>query len=267
MVDSVTIESATGCNGSCIICPNQSKPRQPYFMPLSEFKMILEFFLSLKGVVLCGMYEPLLDPRLDEVLTIIQHVQPSAKVTIFTNGSLLSPNMRRVLLSHSNLKYLVVSIHGFTREVYESVMKGLSRNQVYDNVLNFLEEREAYGEGPHVSVSFVRVKQNVHELPAFRHFWAGKVDVVSDFEVCSWQGQVPVEQLYYEWPTHTRECPMFEKPLVIDAYGNIVLCCYNFTQNYGHVLKGGYEKWLNKQRLSSTYPLLECEKCNGWQHY
>jgi hypothetical protein len=238
-------------------------------MPLDEFENILHFFPGLKGVVLCGMYEPLLDPRFESILDIIERLQPKAEITIFTNGSALTHEKAVLLRDHyPNFKNLIVSIHGFSKQVYETVMVGLNRDEVYKNVMDFAN---LIGDSSyfHLSVSFVRVKQNIGELEAYRKFWqtVRRVDVVSDFEVVNWQGQVPVENLYYELPQHTRECPMFEKPLVIDAYGNVVLCCYNFRQNYGHVLEGGYAKWLNKVRVSSTYPLPECEKCNGWRHY
>jgi hypothetical protein len=208
------------------------------------------------------MYEPLADYRLANILDSIHYVQPFAEVTIFTNGSLLTSNVQNLLVSKPFFKNLVVSMHGFSTEVHWQVM-GLDPIAIRKNVLDFIALKK---ERPDicVSVSFVRIKQNVHELAAFRQFWQGKVDRVSDFEVCSWQGRVPVENLYPSKPKGKRPCPMFEQPLVIDAYGNIVLCCYCFWTNYGHVLKGGYQSWLNKKRVSDTFPLPECEKCNGW---
>ena len=236
-------------------------------MPLMDLKEILKFFPSLKGVVLCGMYEPLTDTRLNTILDIIHAVHPEAAVTIFTNGALLTDNMAKMLLSHHNFKNLIVSIHGFSKEVYESIMVGLKRDEVYQNVLNFMQ-LVGFNPEPQVSVSFVRIKQNIHELQAFRNFWKGKVDTVSDFEVMNWNGQVPnFESLLYEKPRNVRSCPMFEQPLVIDAYGNVVKCCYDFKWNYGHVLKNGFEKWLKKQRESATYPHVDCQNCYGWRYH
>lgn len=265
-IDSITIETATSCNARCIICPNQFKPRPHYLMPLEEFEAILKFFPELLGVVLCGMYEPLIDVRLNAVLDIIEKCQPKAEITIFTNGSLLTQPKAQMLLSHPNFKNLVVSIHGFSKQVYESVMVGLNRDKVYENVQNFMHLVGCNPE-PKVSVTFVRIKQNIAELEAFRKFWKDKVDVVSDFEVENWRGAVPIENLLYETPHYTRPCPMFEKPLVIDAYGNIVRCCYDFSYNYGHVLQGGYEKWLKKKRESETYPTNDCKPCLGYKFY
>lgn len=266
MIESVTIETCTSCNAKCIICPNQLKPRPHYLMPLDEFGAILQFFRDLKGVVLCGMYEPLLDVRLDAILKIIENTHPRAEITIFTNGSLLTVPKAKMMLSHRNFKNLIVSIHGFSKKVYESIMVGLNRDKVYRYVLNFVELR--LGSSPRVSVSFVRIKQNIHELEAFGNFWKNRVDVVSDFEVMNWRGAVPIENLLYAIPQHTRSCPMFEQPLVIDTFGNIVRCCYDFSESpYGHVLRGGFEKWLNKKRESETYPAKECQPCLGWRHY
>jgi len=267
MIESVTIETATSCNALCKICPNQFKPRPHYLMPLEEFETILQFFPNLKGVVLCGMYEPLTDSRLNTILDIIHAMHPEAAVTIFTNGALLTDNVAKMLLSHQNFKNLVVSIHGFSKQVYESMMRGLNRDEVYENVIHFMQ-LVGYNPEPQVSVSFVRIKQNIHELEAFRNFWKEKVDVVSDFEVMNWRGAVPIEELLYETPKHTRPCPMFEQPLVIDAFGRIVRCCYDFSESpYGHILKGGLKKWLSKRRISDTYPMEECRSCLGWKYY
>jgi len=270
VIDSITIETSTKCNGRCIICPNHVVVRPPHLMPLGEFKAILRFFPNLKGVVLCGMYEPLLDSRIDFVLEVIERNQPQAEITIFTNGSMLTEGVSDILLSHRNFTNLVVSIHGFTKETYESVMPGMVWDKVYGNVLSFLKRPRKMWFGvpkPKVSVSFVRIKQNIHELEAFRNFWKDKVDVVSDFEVMNWKGAVDETKLLYEKPEHTRPCPMFEQPLVIDAYGNIVRCCYDFSTNYGHVLTGGFQEWLNKKRESDTYPTSGCKSCLGWRHY
>ena len=273
MPEGITIETCTLCNSKCIICPNGYNSRSSYFMPIPEFKRILKFFPHLKGVALCGMYEPLADSRLDEILTAVSYTQPQVEVTIFTNGSLLNERNREILLSHANIKNIIVSIHGYTAETYERIMVGLKRDTVYENVHSLAKERFEYQNllsdkvEPRISVSFVRIKQNIHELAAFRQFWKDKVDVISDFEVMNWRGQVPAEELLYEQPMHTRACPMFEQPLVIDAYGNVVRCCYDFTFNYGHVLHGGLEKWQNKKWESETYPTSECKTCLGWHYY
>ena len=265
-IEGITIETSTLCNAKCLICPNHSNPRPAYYMPEHEFMEILRFFPNLKGVVLCGMYEPLLDSRFDSFLNTIAHFAPDAEVTIFTNGSRLTSQNRRLLLRHPNLKHIVVSIHGFSKQVYESIMVGLNRDQVYSNVLSLMQEIGANPE-PQLSVSFVRIKQNIHELQAFKQFWMGKVDVVSDFEVMNWRGAVPAEKLLIEEPKHERPCPMYDQPLVIDAYGQVVRCCYDFSFNYGHVLKGGFQKWLNKKRVSETYPTDDCKPCLGYRYY
>lgn len=265
MQDNITIETQTDCNAKCIICPNGQKARSHHQMSLEEFEAILRYFPQLKTVVLCGLYEPLLDPRLDQILTIIEKAHPAADVTIFTNGSLLTQEKGLMLKSHPNFKNLVVSIHGASKKAYESIM-GLDYDTVYTNVLNFLD-LIAYDPSIRVSVSFVRTKQNVHELEDFRHFWKGRVDNVSDFECMNWRGAVDKNKLLYEIPKFTRACPMFEAPLVIDAHGNIVRCCYDFSFSYGHVLRGGYENWLAKTRVSDTYPSDDCKQCLGWRHY
>jgi len=35
----------------------------------------------------------------------------------------------------------------------------------------------------------------------------------------------------------------------------------------GHILKDGFEKWLNKKRESESYPNSDCKTCYGWHYY
>lgn len=263
-IDSITIETASHCNARCIICPQCYYPRKPYFMPLKTFGEILKMFPNLKSVVLCGLYEPLIDNRLDGILHIIEYEKPKAEISIFTNGSLLTPEKIEILLSHPNLKSIIFSIHGFRKEVYNNVMKGLDRDTTYNRINRFLEVKGKY---PKVRVSFVRIAQNIKDLPAFRSYWMERVDEVSDFEVMNWRGLVPWSKLAYETPKYNRFCPMFDWPLVIDAYGNVVRCCYCFDRTYGNVLQGGIENWLRKNPVSNTYPFEDCKECVGWKCY
>lgn len=261
MIDSITIETSTICNARCIICPNGYQPRKPYMMSLGEFQRIMRRFFYLKGVVLCGMYEPLLDPRLDAILTIIGTEVPKAEITIFTNGFTLNEKTSSILLAHPTGN-LVVSIHGFVKPTYEKVMPPLKRDVVYNNVQKFMALKGGVGKKPHVSVSFIRTIQNIHELERFREFWKGKVDLVSDFEPMNWNGAVPFKKIAYAYPSHTRKCPMFDRPLVIDAHGQIVRCCWNFRFSYGHILKDGLKNWRNKK-----FDANDCSQCVGTKYY
>jgi len=262
-IDSITIETASMCNSACIMCPHHYERRKSHLMSKEEFFGIVKMFPNLKAIVFCGLYEPLIDLRLDEFLGTLSTVSPWMKKTIFTNASLLTEEKSKMLLSNK-LDSITFSVHGFDRKVYETVMVGLNRDVTYNNINRFLELR-GKGNSPKVTVSFVRVRQNIADLPAFREYWKDKVEVVSDYEVENWRSAVPFGRLSYTVPTGTRFCPMWDWPIVIDAFGNIVRCCYCFDRGYGKVLDGGIDNWLKKEPVSDTYPAESCKPCLGWR--
>lgn len=262
----ITIETSTFCNAKCIICPNHEKSRDFYLTPLEDFKESLLKFPNLKSVSLCGMYEPLSDNRLPQILDIIKSVNLKMDITIFTNASLLH-KWEDLILEDTNISHIIFSVHGFMKETYNEVMKGLDRDKVYQNIINFCNKRNNKKiKTPITSVAFIRTSINKGELNQYIKFWKQYADNVANFELMNWNGTVNnYKKLYDKEKTTYRSCPMFENPLVIDAYGNIVRCCYNLKFNYGNVKENGIENWLSKKRVSTLYPDIDCFKCDGWK--
>lgn len=265
-ITSITIETSTFCNAKCIICPNHVKSRDFYLTPLEDFKNSLLKFSNLKNVALCGMYEPLSDNRLPQILDIIKSVNPKMEILIFTNASLLH-KWDDLILKDKNIVHIIFSVHGFTSESYNRVMKGLNRDKTYQNIKNFCyKKNNKYPKTPIVSVAFVRTSINKEELNDYTNFWKQYVDNVGNFELMNWNGTVDnYIQLYDKQKQTYRQCPMFENPLVIDAHGNIARCCYNLKFNYGNIKENGIENWLSKKRVSTMYPDVDCFKCDGWK--
>jgi len=259
-ISSITIETHTLCNASCLICPNYKNRRIQYFTPLDDFKKTLELFPNLKEVVLCGMYEPLIDNRLPQIFDIIKSINDEIKISLFTNASLLDKWENLIM---ENVSYINFSVHGLSSNTYNTIMKGLDRDKVYKNIINFCEKKK---KTPITNVSFIRTSINIKELSQFIIFWKHYVDNVSNFELMNWNNSIYNYTTLLDRSKMTnRECPMFENPIVIDAFGNIVRCCYNFSFNYGNVREDGLSKWLLKNRTSKTYPDIKCIKCDGWK--
>ena len=106
----IYIEITNLCNLNCSFCKKDNRP--PVFMPLKDFKKILErikghgdyVYLHVKG-------EPLMHPELNEIL--IACYQKGIKVNITTNGSLLterleiieaSPAIRQISISLQSME-------------------------------------------------------------------------------------------------------------------------------------------------------------------
>ncbi len=268
-ITNLTIETSNFCNARCKICPNENlKYRKPlHLMPLQEFEKILELFPNLSSIALCGCYEPLSDNRLQEIFNIIKKINPNMNITIFSNGSLLTNKIEDILLNNTNLSSIIFSVHGFSSEIYNKIMVNLDRDITYNNIISFIQKRNKTKSNLKISVSFVRTKLNIHEFEDFKKFWEQhKADYIHNFELMNWNNQVLDYENLIEIPKiKTRPCPMYNEPMVIDAYGNVIRCCYNVSFSYGNVFKDGILKYLSKKRMTNTYPDFDCIKCDGWK--
>lgn len=266
-ITNITIETSSYCNAKCEICPNFNNPRKPHLMSLDNFKKILRLFPNLSSISLCGCYEPLSDNRLPEIFDIIRKVNPKMSITMFSNGSLLN-KWEDLLLDNDNLSSIIFSVHGFSEQTYNKLMKNLDRDKTYNNIISFIEKRNNMNKSkPTIAVSFVRTTENIHEFNEFKNFWKqNKIDNVHNFELMNWNNTVINYDNLIDKPKLTpRQCPMYEIPLVIDAFCNVARCCYNVSFNYGNIFENGIDNYLSKKRISNTYPDFDCIKCDGWK--
>ena len=268
-ITNITIETSSFCNAECIICPNsQTKyKRKSHLMSLEDFENTLKLFPNLNSIYLSGCYEPLSDNRLPQIFNIVKKANPNINITIFSNGSLLNKWID-LILNTENLSSIIFSVHGYSNESYNKIMKNLDRDTVYNNIIKLINKRNELGKNtPKISVTSLRLSSNIHELEEFKKFWKQqKIDYVHSFELMNWNNKVDNYDSLIDKPKLiTRLCPMYEFPIVIDAFCNVVRCCYDVSFSYGNVFKDGVDKYLAKRRISTTYPDWDCIKCDGWK--
>lgn len=106
----IYIEITNVCNLDCSFCPGHE--RDARFMSPEEFRAAMRAVSEEKpeNVFLHVMGEPLLHPRLDEILKIADEFPPAVKIT--TNGTLLCEKLP-VLIGSERLKTVCVSLHSF----------------------------------------------------------------------------------------------------------------------------------------------------------
>ena len=145
----VQIQTTTRCNAACLMCPYPDIAGDEGFehqrMSKGLYRRIIAQLRSLgiERLSLFLMNEPLLDPRIDVWITHASVQLPATTLGLFTNASTLSAERAR-RLARAGLDELCVSVHGFEKETYESVMKGLSFERVTSNLRDV---RAALGRG------------------------------------------------------------------------------------------------------------------------
>lgn len=89
----VEIETNTGCNRKCRICPRHKHERPDGFMDEGLYETLLDQLagIGFRGRLSPVFYnEPLLDPRLTRLMRTAKAKLPKSTVVVFTNGSLLT---------------------------------------------------------------------------------------------------------------------------------------------------------------------------------
>jgi sulfatase maturation enzyme AslB (radical SAM superfamily) len=136
------IETSSYCNRRCRNCIRNTHPNRqslaPWFeqnfMPMEMFKDFFEARNRLRPrgrITLCGYNEPLLDPRIEEIVSIIG-MYPGFELSITTNGDYITEPLARFL--DGKIKTFRVSLycHGRERDERDAWIRSLfTKTNVY----------------------------------------------------------------------------------------------------------------------------------------
>jgi radical SAM protein with 4Fe4S-binding SPASM domain len=229
----VEVETNTGCNRKCRICPRHKHEREAGFMEDGLYRTLLE---QLGSIGFSGRFspvfynEPLLDPRLTRLMREARQYLPKSTIVLFTNGSLLTTeNMTE--LAEAGVDSFIVSQYTGNLKADEA---------------GFLEAQAALSP---------KVKRRI------RYRTLGDEDPLSTSG-----GLVPVRH-----PVTKSKCMQASLNCVVDFRGDVVLCCNDYygEHTFGNVgrehivdiwNKPGFRKL--RQRLRGGHFDLEiCKAC------
>lgn len=160
------VEVTGSCNLRCAMCLVAYRPtlnRLEGSMPFETFKRVVDDLPELELVTLQGLGEPLLAPDLFRMVEYA--ASRGIRMGFNTNATLLTRD-KAVRLVKSGLEWLHISVDGATKEVYESIRAGSSFERVERNVRGLVQVmKERSAARPTLSMVFVAMKRNIHELP------------------------------------------------------------------------------------------------------
>lgn len=163
----VYIEVTNYCNSLCTSCPltyDHFMPIEPkHHLGWDEFRRIIDQFPILERVVLHGIGEPLLNADLPRFISHIK--ERDAEVLFNTNGILLDQKRGDALVA-AGLDELRVSIDAVTSELYARLRGVDALNRVTHNLKAFVD-RHGGRQQPLLSLWFVGMQENLHQLPDF----------------------------------------------------------------------------------------------------
>lgn len=152
----VYIEQTRHCNFKCFYCihstrgiPEGEFAQLGYPIKHMEFamyeeilKQLAEFPKGIKRIVFSGLGEPLMNPRLPEMVKMAVEAQIADRVEIITNGVLLTQEMSDELIE-AGITNINISIQGINAEQYEETCgPRIDFNQFINNLTYLYHHRK-----------------------------------------------------------------------------------------------------------------------------
>jgi MoaA/NifB/PqqE/SkfB family radical SAM enzyme len=159
------IEVTSRCNLHCVMCPVTVLADQwpAVDLPWETFQRIARAFEKTKWVYLQGWGEPLLHPRLFDMIALAKSA--GCRVGFTNNGTRLTHKAGERLLD-LGLDLLAVSIAGATAGSHEAIRVGSNFRRLIENLQRFLALRaRRKSDTPKVELLFLMTKTNLAELP------------------------------------------------------------------------------------------------------
>jgi radical SAM protein with 4Fe4S-binding SPASM domain len=163
---SLYVEVTNRCNSLCVHCPRTFHGLHwDRDLTLDEFFAVIDQLPDLERVVLHGLGEPLLNPALFEMIAALKarNVQ-----TVFNSNAIaLAPRLQRRLIE-SGLDEYRVSFDAATQATYAKIRGVPGFTKAVGNVKALVAlQRELGATMPRVSLWFVTMRENAHELADF----------------------------------------------------------------------------------------------------
>jgi MoaA/NifB/PqqE/SkfB family radical SAM enzyme len=159
------IEVTTRCILRCAMCPRVALADEwrDMDLPWETFQQVAQAFDRTQHVHLQGWGEPLLHPRLCEMIALAKGA--GCRVGLTTNGMRLDFETGKRFLD-LDLDLIAISIAGATQHTHESIRVGSDFPLILDNVRQLLTQRaDREMKRPKVEFSYLMTKTNMAELP------------------------------------------------------------------------------------------------------
>ena len=267
------------CNAACIHCPQSvgfpGSDQAAYIDP-AVFRDAIDQCVGrpMQFIRITADGEPLLHPQFWQMVEYARD-KGVGPVGLTTNGSALTESRAQRLID-SKVFMVDVSLDAFSDETYAKVRAGLDLKRTQGNILKLLELRAKAGSPIKVMVSFVKQKDNLHEVDAFRDYWSSRVDEVLIREMISNVGINDVTgsvagEVVRRWP-----CPHVFRRTVLDYNGKVKFCPIDWV---GGSVMGPFgatslaETWVDQPyrvlrlaHLNDSFPKASiCAGCRDWQ--
>ena len=171
------VETTSRCNLGCFMCVKHTEHCSIAEGDLSPavFDTLEPAFPHLEALILNGIGEPLLHPRLEEFIRRAHQIMPPAGWIGFQSNGLLLTNLRAISLVEAGLGRICISIDASSPETFRNVRGGGELVDITHAFNALASAKERCGR-PDVAVGieFVLMRKNLQELPEALRWAAAK---------------------------------------------------------------------------------------------
>lgn len=247
---SMYIETTNQCNFRCRYCPMS---RMDYakiaggfkIMGLPEFEKICQNIKSggrLKVLRFYFMGEPLLNPRLPEMIKKACQMKLADRTELTTNGVLLNEKKSKEFVD-SGLDYFRISVSSVEQRRHGHITQSkVQIEQIYNNIKQFRQIRDkTKSKKPFIYVKMLD-SLDEEENSKFLKMYKGIADEVVIEKLMNWDNydeynfleaafkgkKIPDSKKLY--PHHKSVCPFPFYNLMINVNGDVTACCVDWNK-------------------------------------
>jgi len=159
------VETTSRCNLNCAMCVKQTPEAAAAEGDLADetFAALLPAMGSLQALVLNGIGEPLLHPRLEDFIGRARQVMPETGWIGFQSNGLLLDAARARSLAAAGLDRVCLSVDASSPETFRALREG-GELQAVEGAFAGLRAAREIRPGLQVGIEFVLMRQNLHQL-------------------------------------------------------------------------------------------------------
>lgn len=231
----IAIETHSFCNLRCIICPYVKMKRKKGKMRPELFHKIVDEVAQESPdtrLWLAIMGEPLMDR---DIVSHCEYARDHCanRIHLNTNGTFLEGAPVEGLLD-AGVEAIYIAIDACTEETFNKVRPGGDYNRTVRNVENLLRLRDKRGQKkPEITVQFIAMDENEHELDKFHEFWRERGAVAKIRVRQGWGSEIDTQDLYKKTLGIERfPCPWLLRTMNIHWTGRATQCDVDFEEDY-----------------------------------
>ncbi len=268
LFNSIFIETSALCNRKCVICPNSiyNKHSKQTLLSMNIIEKILKELKELDYDGIIGLYnynEPLLDPRLLEIIELIRKTLPGVCISLSTNGDFLTIKKAQELYE-AGLNVLGINDYNILKN-FKNKWGDFFNNlkKIYPEIEETVHRYRKYSRTKKM-FSIYNIQKDMNVVNPRAHYLTNRGGLMKNIAQLS----SPIQQ----------KCVRPFRYMIIDFKGNYNLCCEDYlnTVKLGNIADKTILKLWNSFKINSIRKKLfkknrnfsPCDKCSfkGGEH-